>query len=347
MLIPTRSFAQQQGDAAYRYGFNGMENDDKISGEGNAYTTEYRGYDSRLGRWKSLDPLMNQFPDQSPYNFVFNNPINLTDIYGDCPDDTDCETLGSKSEKTANNIINRNGGSASGIGANLESGRLQLTDEENKMLFRYDSDGNILAFSPMGKLVNSIIIDQAYLEARQKEAADLFSELMNSELTNAEFAVLSEFRAEIVNQTKAKYMMAIFSPNNVGTMLFLGMASPVLNTTSKFGSSQSWLNTMNRLARDGHKKFITPYSNSLDDFGQNVMKWGKTNKDVLNVANRTKYVANNSLKVASELHKQGVTGQMVKYWRDFYAKAVSNGKGGEMAKERLKLMQEYVKILNK
>jgi RHS repeat-associated protein len=66
----------------YRYGFNGMEKDDEVSGEGNAYTTEYRGYDPRTGRWRSLDPLMNQFPWMSPYVSMDNNPIALNDPLG-------------------------------------------------------------------------------------------------------------------------------------------------------------------------------------------------------------------------------------------------------------------------
>jgi RHS repeat-associated protein len=64
----------------YRYGFNGMEKDDEISGDGNAYTTEYRGYDPRTGRWKSLDPV--NHPWQSSYAGLDNNPINGTDPDG-------------------------------------------------------------------------------------------------------------------------------------------------------------------------------------------------------------------------------------------------------------------------
>ncbi|MEZ4826753.1 MAG: RHS repeat-associated core domain-containing protein [Bacteroidia bacterium] len=69
-----------------------MEGDGEIAGQGNSNTTYYRQYDSRIGRWLSLDPEMSQFPNQSPYNFVFNNPITSTDPLGNCPDG-DCETV--------------------------------------------------------------------------------------------------------------------------------------------------------------------------------------------------------------------------------------------------------------
>lgn len=81
MVMPGRSndYAPESG---YRFAFNGMEQDNEVSGNGNSYTTEFRQYDPRLGRWKSLDPLMHMFPSMSPYCAFDNNPIYYTDIYG-------------------------------------------------------------------------------------------------------------------------------------------------------------------------------------------------------------------------------------------------------------------------
>jgi RHS repeat-associated protein len=70
----------------YRYGYQGSEKDDEVKGEGNSYTTEFRLLDPRLGRWLSIDPLAAQFPWQSPYVSMDNNPILLNDVLGDCPD---------------------------------------------------------------------------------------------------------------------------------------------------------------------------------------------------------------------------------------------------------------------
>ncbi len=62
-----------------------MENDDEVKGYGNSYTTLFRQYDPRIGRWLSPDPKMAKYPGWSPYNFAFNNPINITDPLGDDP----------------------------------------------------------------------------------------------------------------------------------------------------------------------------------------------------------------------------------------------------------------------
>ena len=59
-----------------------METDGEVSGNGNSYTTEFRQYDPRLGRWKSLDPLMHQFPWMSPYVAFDNNHVFFVDPFG-------------------------------------------------------------------------------------------------------------------------------------------------------------------------------------------------------------------------------------------------------------------------
>jgi len=67
---------------SYWFGYNGMEKDPEVKGDGNSYTTEFRQYDPRLGRWLSLDPLMGKFPWMSPYVAFNNNPIFYTDPLG-------------------------------------------------------------------------------------------------------------------------------------------------------------------------------------------------------------------------------------------------------------------------
>lgn len=62
-----------------------MEKDDELKGIGNSYTTEFRQYDPRIGRWLSPDPLQKQLPWESPYVAMDNKPIIRNDVDGDCP----------------------------------------------------------------------------------------------------------------------------------------------------------------------------------------------------------------------------------------------------------------------
>ena len=69
-------------DRAYRYGFNSMERDNEIKGKGNSYDFGARMYDSRLGRWLTIDAKASKYPDLSPYNFVANSPLIFIDPDG-------------------------------------------------------------------------------------------------------------------------------------------------------------------------------------------------------------------------------------------------------------------------
>lgn len=81
MVFPSICITRFNNDA-YRYGFNGMEKDDEAKGAGNSYTTEFRQYDPRLGRWLTVDPMSNKYPNESPYAAVHNNPILWIDPLG-------------------------------------------------------------------------------------------------------------------------------------------------------------------------------------------------------------------------------------------------------------------------
>ncbi len=79
MMMPGRKFFATHG---YRCGFNGKEMDNEVKGDGNQYDYGFRIYDARLGRWLSVDPLQNKFPNESPYIYTSNNPVLYIDPDG-------------------------------------------------------------------------------------------------------------------------------------------------------------------------------------------------------------------------------------------------------------------------
>jgi len=60
------------------YLYNGKELDE----ESGLYYYGARYYDAEVGRWWSVDPAYDLYYSWSPYNYVRNNPVNLTDPNG-------------------------------------------------------------------------------------------------------------------------------------------------------------------------------------------------------------------------------------------------------------------------
>lgn len=88
--MPERTFSN--GD--YKFGFNGKENDNEVRGNGNYQDYGLRGYDSRLARFFSVDPLTQKYPWYTPFQFAGNKPIQFIDLDG-----------GEEKEKTKNTSI--------------------------------------------------------------------------------------------------------------------------------------------------------------------------------------------------------------------------------------------------
>ena len=75
---PARTF----NSSSYRYGFNGQEKVDEMSVDGGDLDFGARVYDSRLGRFLSIDPCFREYAALTPYEFADNSPIQFIDRDG-------------------------------------------------------------------------------------------------------------------------------------------------------------------------------------------------------------------------------------------------------------------------
>jgi len=78
MLLPNR----HGNTSDYRYGFQGQELDNEIKGEGNSHNYTYRMHDPRVGRFFAVDPLVHDYPWNSPYAFAENRVIDGMELEG-------------------------------------------------------------------------------------------------------------------------------------------------------------------------------------------------------------------------------------------------------------------------
>ena len=78
-LLPGRNY----GSSSYRFGFNGKENDNDVHGAtGTFQDYGMRAYDTRVGRFFSVDPIAKSYPELTPYQFASNTPIGAIDLDG-------------------------------------------------------------------------------------------------------------------------------------------------------------------------------------------------------------------------------------------------------------------------
>ena len=82
MLMPGRNISSN----TYKFGYNGQEKDDDVSGSGNTNTALFWEYDTRLGRRWNLDPKPTVWV--SDYACFGDSPIFFSDPLGDIIDPT-------------------------------------------------------------------------------------------------------------------------------------------------------------------------------------------------------------------------------------------------------------------
>ncbi|MHA4894145.1 RHS repeat domain-containing protein [Pedobacter sp. PWIIR3] len=78
MVQPGRSVTT----SAYRYGFNGKENDNEVKGTANQQDYGMRIYDPRVAKFLSVDPISRNYPELTPYQFASNSPLQAVDLDG-------------------------------------------------------------------------------------------------------------------------------------------------------------------------------------------------------------------------------------------------------------------------
>ena len=134
--MPSRTFNPTE----YRFGMNGQEKDDEVSGSGNHYTAEFWEYDPRTIRRWNTDPVVK--PWRSPYDAYNNNPIVNIDPNGADDDWYQSENGNVTWQEGSAGTIEVNGETLNNIGSTYSQ-----NIDENAAIF-YNQDKGTLVDRP-------------------------------------------------------------------------------------------------------------------------------------------------------------------------------------------------------
>lgn len=296
MSITSRSFSSHK----YKYGFNGMEKDDELKGEGNSYTTHFRQYDPRLGRWLSIDPKTDKFPWQSPYVSMDNNPIILNDPNGDCPT---CATAAF--EATLAGLVE----------VAIQVGTLMATQNMDFQTALKNVDYKKVAAEMLLTMAISTFIpgsgaERAFVKTIGNKnvryvigiGVDLVVDVMKSGLKDyISDGELKDFETYAMNA-----VTSLGVGRTVDKVVAPGTVAKIKNTTS---SSKGQLKDATRL-----------YDKSIENLKKNIVKGGDTSGNVA----RTNKLSQRLNDAHNEYTKAFVKEKIVAKAKDFVKKPISN-----------------------
>ncbi len=142
MQIDERSWVANS--SSYRFGFNGQEKENDISGnDGDYLSFTYRIHDVRLGRFLSVDPLAASYPWNSTYAFAENRVIDGIDLEGleyvSKHHYADGTTTKTEIYKMTAKEVKKLGGTTAGVHNSVHYGPLG----KGVVHYYYNSNGNI------------------------------------------------------------------------------------------------------------------------------------------------------------------------------------------------------------
>jgi RHS repeat-associated protein len=281
--------------SSYKHGFNGMEKDDEVKGEGNSLDFGARIYDGRLGRWLSVDPFARKFPNMSTYAGFGNNPILLIDTDG-----KEFKNPYTKYRKFIQQQVNKQkqllGQKYSKYGTNIESlkrksfrksglkrgqwkkdwkGYKSVASEFHKSRAKLSliSEKETQINNALKSLESEYPTVYEYFNTYQLNGKDVNILLFNDLITSEEYAQLSEFGSTFINNeeiTGAQPKDRDFTDFQI--VDFTGDAIPIELKMLRFGEkkpikSKSSLKIL--LHELGHFLAETKYKSDVDSYYKN------------------------------------------------------------------------------
>ena len=218
----------------YRFGFNGQEGTDELSGVGNHTTATFWEYDTRLGRRWNLDPV-----DQisiSNYAVFKNNPIWFVDPLGDKPDWVEGADGNIKWDKNATSQATTQKGEKY-LGKNV------LVGNHNR-----DASGN--------EGINTAKFDLYLASDKTGPSATVNGNTVPSDIT--EFGTLAEGLYPLNSQSRSSYVKD--GKEDLALLINKGLAVPTTASSPKSSITEIFFHMGNNYQKSLFDSKNVPYS---------------------------------------------------------------------------------------
>ncbi len=264
MQIEERSWSAA---GSYRFGFNGKESDNEVSGSGNQYDYGFRIYNPRIGKFLSVDPLKQRFPWWTPYQFAGNSPITFRDLDGLEPEYVD-QTTGSKVQPLDNGLrvqlTTPNGitttGNGFGVNNTIPIGEVVVADQ----IFSFVAKNTIGSLLGLANEVITGINDEGEKGNRATASGKIALELFGGKLVSLSGKSIKwvwRSISELLSNSTLKK-----------TVIVLGRetAEEVVENTSRLQHAYKHADDINQFK--GKKNFTAEIQKEWRDFNKNILE---------------------------------------------------------------------------
>ncbi|NII26636.1 hypothetical protein HB364_16220 [Pseudoflavitalea sp. X16] len=235
--------AVSSNNVYYKYGFNGKENDYEVKGWQNQQDYGMRIYDPRVGRFLSVDPLTQEYPWYTPYQYAGNKPIKFIDLDGAEEGDNSIEKYWENQPKID---MTKASSATSHNAAGIPRNGIWMVKQQIAQKPEMFSDANLQNV----KLGRMPIVDEQWVKHNPNHAGYMKQGLLHHHIDGQEKAVLipsglnrekfSDLHAYLKNKVKGMTRGGSIKGMTGGLMSFLGF----LGTASMFNTKNpdAWIN---------------------------------------------------------------------------------------------------------
>ncbi len=283
-------FAENSGDSDQPYKYNGNELD-KMHGS-NMYDYSARYYEPAIGRFTTVDPHAENYYAWSPYAYVANNPLLITDPTGMDwyrNEDGTAYVWREGSSETYTHTIGEGDNAISMTMSRIGETYVQMLSDGTKMVCNQQN---------LESMTEPQSFEQGTMSKMKKWSnSDNFFANLSYNILNDAYVTIQPLTFGLVGQTTNEFTGGIAHTNLDGTTNYTGINSATSTGALLFGGSAASSST--KAATGGLKQCLrigSSYSHNLSSRTALSIRWGASPRYANRIGNTSLRNLNQSIR---------------------------------------------------